>query len=31
MKDFKNFGVRITEIEVAAAKIWREEVTGTYL
>jgi hypothetical protein len=31
VKDFDNFGARITEIRVAVAKIWRKEVIGTYL
>jgi hypothetical protein len=30
-KDSENFGARITEIGVAVAKIWWEEVIGTYL
>jgi hypothetical protein len=29
--DSKNFGKRITEFGVRVAKIWREEVIGTYL
>jgi hypothetical protein len=31
VKDFENFGARITEIGVAVAKIWGKEVIGTYL
>jgi hypothetical protein len=31
VKDFENFGARITEIRVAVTKIWQKEVIGTYL
>jgi hypothetical protein len=31
VNDYEKFTARITEIEVAVAKIWQKEVIGTYL
>jgi hypothetical protein len=31
VNDYEKFGARITGIGVAVAKIWRQEVIGTYL
>jgi hypothetical protein len=31
VNDSETFGIRITEIGVAVAKIWRKEVIRTYL